>query len=244
VSAACRFASHHDGILSHVASCFPFPPRSGGEGSRVGGGAANAAVSEFAVRPPTPDPSPPRADARGGRGEESEFNFQTACSIPAAHFARVVQLTSALLCRGRRECRAPDAPAAACATVEVKMHTRQSGHTGITRHSLRNGFNGFLRALPGDRAFLPPSPVKIAFHELDASVGASGPHDFSVRFRTVRYRRVHVHRSPSRVRDDRDTPLEWDGMAENIPMIWGFGKSEYFSGRGWTGGPAKHEARH
>jgi hypothetical protein len=35
----------------------------------VGGCAANAAVSEFADRPPTPDPSPPRADARGGRGE-------------------------------------------------------------------------------------------------------------------------------------------------------------------------------
>jgi hypothetical protein len=36
----------------------------------VGGRAANAAASECADRPPTPDPSPPRADARGGRGEE------------------------------------------------------------------------------------------------------------------------------------------------------------------------------
>jgi len=27
----------------------------------------------------------------------------------------------------------------------------------IIRHSLRDGFNGFLRALPGARAFLPPS---------------------------------------------------------------------------------------
>jgi hypothetical protein len=27
----------------------------------------------------------------------------------------------------------------------------------IARHSPRNGFNGFLRALPGDRALLPPS---------------------------------------------------------------------------------------
>src|ERR1035437_4546003 len=37
--------------------------------------------------------------------------------------------------------------------------TRGSRHrfTGITRPSLRNGFNGLLRALPGDRAFLPPS---------------------------------------------------------------------------------------
>jgi hypothetical protein len=33
----------------------------------------------------------------------------------------------------------------------------------ITRPSLRNGFNGFLRALPGDRALLPPSPGG-AFH--------------------------------------------------------------------------------
>src|SRR5437763_11167921 len=31
------------------------------------------------------------------------------------------------------------------------------GHTGLTRHSPRNGFNGFLRALPSDRAFLPLS---------------------------------------------------------------------------------------
>ena len=102
------------------------------------------------------------------------------------------------------------------------MHTRQSGHTGITRHSLRNGFNGFLRALPGDRAFVPPSSAKINSRELDASVGASGPHDFSVRFSTVRYRRFHVHRILPRVRDDRDTPLEWDRTAENIPMIWRF----------------------
>ena len=29
----------------------------------------------------------------------------------------------------------------------------------INRHSLRDGFNGFLRTLPGDRAFLPPSPA-------------------------------------------------------------------------------------
>jgi hypothetical protein len=45
--------------------------------------------------------------------------------------------------------------------VQCVGSTRGShhGHTGITRHSLRNGFNGFLRALPGDRAFLSPSPA-------------------------------------------------------------------------------------
>jgi len=30
----------------------------------------------------------------------------------------------------------------------------------INRHSLRDGFNGFLRTLPGDRAFLPPSSLR------------------------------------------------------------------------------------
>ena len=35
----------------------------------------------------------------------------------------------------------------------------------IIRPSLRNGFNGFLRALPGDRAFLPPSQAEDFFRE-------------------------------------------------------------------------------
>src|ERR1700738_614161 len=51
-------------------------------------------------------------------------------------------------------------PIAACANVVVER-TRVSQVTPeITRHSPRNGFNGFLRALPGDRAFLPPSPLR------------------------------------------------------------------------------------
>src|SRR5581483_8992752 len=61
--------------------------------------------------------------------------------------------------RGRRESRAPDAPAASYAKVKS---IRASHHrfTGTIRPSLRNGFNGFLRARPGDRAFLPPSPAR------------------------------------------------------------------------------------
>jgi len=43
----------------------------------------------------------------------------------------------------------------ACRVVSTRVS--HHGHTGITRHSPRNGFNGFLRALPGDRACLPPS---------------------------------------------------------------------------------------
>ena len=64
--------------------------------------------------------------------------------------------------RGRRECRAPDAPEASCAIKVIKRTSVVTGHTGITRHSPRNGFNGLLRALPGDRAFLPPSSAGLA----------------------------------------------------------------------------------
>ncbi len=46
---------------------------------------------------------------------------------------------------------------------------------------------------------------------LDASVEASGPHDFAVRVSAIRQRRVRVHRIPPRVRDDREPPLRWDG---------------------------------
>jgi hypothetical protein len=61
------------------------------------------------------------------------------------------------------------------------------GHTGIARHSLRNGFNGFLRALPGDRACLSPSSA--VSRKLDAGVETSGPHDFTVRVSAVRQAR-------------------------------------------------------
>jgi len=44
------------------------------------------------------------------------------------------------------------------------------------------------------------------FRRLDASVGASEPHDFAVRVSTVRQRCLRVHRIPSRVRDDREPP--------------------------------------
>src|ERR1019366_4658056 len=46
---------------------------------------------------------------------------------------------------------------------------------------------GLFRALPGDRAFLPPSLREtFASRELDASVGAPGPHGFAVRLSHAR----------------------------------------------------------
>jgi hypothetical protein len=71
---------------------------------------------------------------------------------------------------GRRECRASDAPAASCALCSWSMHTSiHSGHTGNTRHSPRNGFNSLYRALPGDRALLPPSSADCSANLTPAS---------------------------------------------------------------------------
>jgi hypothetical protein len=62
---------------------------------------------------------------------------------------------------------------------------------------------------------------KLASHELDASTEASGPHVFAVRFRAVRRQHVHVHvhRSPSHVRDDGRRPSCRDGMAIDMPLF-------------------------
>src|SRR6266849_10785135 len=71
-----------------------------------------------------------------------------------------------------------------------RTHTSNNEYTETPGIPARNGFNGFLRALPGDRACLPPSSANMfclspvgptQLRELDASVGASGPHDFAVR---------------------------------------------------------------
>ena len=112
----------------------------------------------------------------------------------------------------------------------------------------RNGFNGFLRALPGDRACLPPSPADMFLSKpgwADATSAnltpASGRQDHTtspsassavVLHAANRSRRAirpalashaqHccVHRTPPRVRDDHDTPLWWGGMATVLDLIW------------------------
>src|SRR5215471_18745166 len=55
----------------------------------------------------------------------------------------------------------------------------------IIRHSLRDGFNGVLRTLPGEPGFLAPVTCG-SIRRLDTSVGVSGPHDFAVRQNAVR----------------------------------------------------------
>jgi hypothetical protein len=101
-----------------------------------------------------------------------------------------------------------DAPAA----LRVRIENTQVSHhrfTGSHRHSLRNGFNGLLRALPGEPGFVVTIPAQCeALSRVDASVGASGPHGFAVRqIPRTPCEGISVHRSLPRVRGDREPPL-------------------------------------
>ena len=131
-------------------------------------------------------------------------------------------------------------PGARCARSRVcsleSTRVSHHGHTGNTRHSPRNGFNGLYRALPGDRAFLPPSPAKVASTDLtpasgrqDHTTSPSGPVSTKATRRfwyqsrrsfseggsaSLVVRHCRVHRIPPHVRDDRETPLCWDGTGQ------------------------------
>ena len=102
-----------------------------------------------------------------------------------------------------------DAPAASCAMKKAHelVTTGSPENTGIPCAS---GFNGLLRALPGEPGFLATiiSAMRQHRRRLDASVGASGPHGLAVRFvsRTP-CEETSGHRVLPRVRGDREPPL-------------------------------------
>jgi hypothetical protein len=79
--------------------------------------------------------------------------LQTHRRIPATHRARVVANSSAPEGVGNAGC--PMHRSRACSVVNTRVS--HHGYTGSPGIPARNGFNGFLRALPGDRACLPPS---------------------------------------------------------------------------------------
>ena len=153
-------------------------------------------------------------------------------------------------------------PRVQCVESTRVSHHRSTGTPGIPA---RNGFNGFLRALPGDRACLSPSSSGYGFVRarsgrhasagLDAGVEASGPHDFAVRGKHLSSaRRSIAHRfiKPAlrsrtcqtlprpphpvpNVRDDRETPLCGNRTARLLNLIWVRREQKYFCKWDWTG---------
>src|SRR3984893_10496280 len=97
--------------------------------------------------------------------------------------------------------------------MHTSIHSGRNGNHPASPHAM---VLRLMSSSPRRSAFLPPSLAKIASRKLDASVEASGPHDFAVRVQDALVRSAACgHRIQPRVRDDRDTPLKWGGR-------WGY----------------------
>ncbi len=112
--------------------------------------------------------------------------------------------------------------------VHKKMRTRAYGAAEAIRHPLRNGFTAYSALSPVIGFLVTVAPKKLASRELDASIEASEPHDFAVRIRAVRQRRIRVHRSLPHVRDDGRRPSPRDRMAMDVPLICLVAEAKYF----------------
>ena len=189
------------------------------------------------------------------RCARNDVELQTHVRALAAPCARAVD--ESLAQRGRGERRMPLAPAASCALGSGRTHTSNNEYPGITRRSRTQWFYGLFRALPGDRALLPPSPCGLkvlsspvepneppqdltpASRRQDHTTSPSASsavvlHAANRSRRAIRpalashAQHCCVHRTPPRVRDDHDTPLWWGGMATVLDLIWVRGNN-YFS---------------
>ena len=135
---------------------------------------------------------------------------------------------------GRRECRAPDAPDSRVCNDSGRTHTRWSGHTGITRHSPRNGLRLTPRS-PRRPAFLPPSSLRSLLpgnlmpasghQDHTASPSALAPFVKSAAASTAsRSTSVTIASAPPR----------GTGRGELVKMICPTRQAGYFSHRDWT----------
>jgi hypothetical protein len=98
-----------------------------------------------------------------------------------------------------------DAPAASYAKNRKHTSVVTTGSPVSPGIPARNGFNGFLRALLGDRLVCHRRWWN-CFRQLDAGIEASGPHDFAVREKRTSSSARSRPRIPPRGRDDRDRP--------------------------------------
>ena len=153
----------------------------------------------------------------------------------------------------------PSAPAASCAHGVVSMHTSiHNGRTGnhpafphamvLTVYFVLSPAIGCFATVASRVKVLsgtvepnePPQDLTPASRRQDhtTSPSASAPSSCVLKIAhgeqsALRSRRTpdaaRVHRIPSRVRDDRDTPLMWDETAADMEVIWVGTEREYFS---------------
>jgi len=105
------------------------------------------------------------------------------------------------------------------------------GHTGITRHSPHNGLAAYIALSPATGLSCRRRP-QVATCKLDASVGASGPHDFAVRASAARLATPSRPPHPAPTFVTTRTPLSTrrDGASRKFDLP--DGESEIFLQRG------------
>ena len=115
--------------------------------------------------------------------------------------------------------------------------TRGSHHrfTGITRHSPRNGFTTYNVISPVIGLGCHRRFAKLLPQNLNASVEASGPHDFAVRVtcRSSSGTSASIASRPAFVAI-AIRPSWWDETAAVMDLIWVKREAIYFCNRGWT----------
>ncbi|QDW40396.1 hypothetical protein FFI89_026650 [Bradyrhizobium sp. KBS0727] len=150
----------------------------------------------------------------GAYSEKRTFGLQTWLCDLAAQCARSFAGNLAL---GNQ--RAQGRPGARCTRGLACDCTKQSAHehTGqrrTLRPSLRNGFTAYFALAPVTGFLATVIPEKCLLPaKLDASTGASGPHDFTVRSRRARQSQHQRPPLPAPRSRRWPTPLWWDRMA-------------------------------
>jgi hypothetical protein len=135
------------------------------------------------------------------------YSFADTASRSRRTSARVFAGTSAL---GTQRAQGMPGARRARSRAWCVKNTRVShhGHTGNRPAFPAQWFYDLFRALPGDRACLPPSPLRSLL--LKNLTPASGRQDHTTSPSASApfvFKRIRVHRIPPRGRDDRDSPL-------------------------------------
>ena len=170
----------------------------------------------------------------------------TNVGILATRRARVLQIhlpskierAHATLKRGRGEDRVRAAPAVS----RAKMRTAKSAHehTGsaeAVRPSLRNGFTAYFVLSPARPGLLVTVARKKRelLANLTPAIGASGPHDFAVRF-TRPSSKAHPRPSlpaPTSV-TMANAPFSRGRMARNKQVIWVWSQEQFLKIRNYV----------
>jgi hypothetical protein len=158
---------------------------------------------------------------------------------PRSRDARSARVLSSitLLKGGRRECRVLHPHPQPCVR-KVKAHKHSHHRLAETfRHSLRDGFNGFLRDLPGDRACLSPSSARC--ESIVANLMPASRHqDHTTSPSATAPLVLRRHQRPSHpafhVRDDASAPPDERGTELALLLFLPNEKAKYFLQEGWT----------